>query len=121
MKSLENIVASTEIRPWGSFKILDRSDRYLVKVVEINPGHRTSYKLHHHKSITFNILAGAIKLTIEDDETILTKDKCVVIEPCTRYRLANCGVIKASILDITTGEYVGEDDVIRFADDYARS
>lgn len=114
------IVASNEIRPWGSITSVEEGIGYKVKRIDINPGHRLSLQMHHHRSEHVVIVSGACKCTIGDKETLLTKDQYIFIPQCETHRLENPGVIPLVIIQVETGEYLGDDDIIRFNDYYAR-
>ena len=124
-KNSVSVQAATEIRPWGAFTILEEGPSYKIKRIEVKPGHRLSLQMHHHRSEHWIVVSGTAKVTrgnLEDgtqEELVLTHQSTYV--PCgTLHRLANPGVIPLVIIEVQNGQYLGEDDIHRFEDDYAR-
>lgn len=113
--------AEREIRPWGELVVLENAANHRILKIKINPGHRQSLKMHHHRRESFVVLRGVLKLTLENREALLHVGEIASINPCNTYRLENPGVIPLEIVETITGEYLEPDDVIRFADDYART
>lgn len=113
-------IAATEIRPWGSFTTLEEGPGYKIKRIEVNPGHRLSLQMHHHRSEHWIVVSGTAKVTCGDHEEILAANQSTYVPQCTAHRLENPGVIKLILIEVQNGEYLGEDDIIRFQDDYAR-
>lgn len=112
--------AATEIRPWGSFTTLEEGRGYKIKRIEVNPGHRLSLQMHHHRSEHWIVVSGTAKVTCGDQEMILGSNQSTYVPQCTSHRLENPGVIKLVLIEVQNGQYLGEDDIIRFSDDYAR-
>jgi len=110
----------TETRPWGSFTTLEEGKGYKIKRIEVNPGHRLSLQMHHHRSEHWIVLSGTAKITCGEVEELLEANQSTYVPQCTVHRLENPGVIKLVIIEVQNGEYLGEDDIIRFQDDYAR-
>ena len=113
-------VAATEMRPWGSFTTLEEGSGYKIKRIEVNPGHRLSLQMHHHRSEHWIVVSGTAKVVCGENEKILAANQSTYVPQCTAHRLENPGVIKLVIIEVQNGEYLGEDDIIRFQDDYAR-
>jgi len=113
-------VAATEIRPWGSFTTLEEGSGYKIKRIEVNPGHRLSLQMHHHRSEHWIVVSGTAKVTCGDEEMILGSNQSTYVPQCTTHRLENPGVINLVLIEVQNGQYLGEDDIIRFSDDYAR-
>ncbi|MGB5595930.1 MAG: phosphomannose isomerase type II C-terminal cupin domain [Crocosphaera sp.] len=113
-------VAATEMRPWGSFTTLEEGPGYKIKRIEVNPGHRLSLQMHHHRSEHWIVVSGTAKVTCGDQEKILGANQSTYVPQCTSHRLENPGVIKLILIEVQNGEYLGEDDIIRFQDDYSR-
>ena len=113
--------AASEMRPWGSFTTLEEGSGYKIKRIEVNPGHRLSLQMHHHRSEHWIVVSGTAKVTCGDREEILGSNQSTYVPQCTAHRLENPGVIKLVLIEVQNGEYLGEDDIIRFQDDYARS
>ncbi|NEP18822.1 MAG: cupin domain-containing protein [Leptolyngbya sp. SIO4C1] len=114
-------VASTELRPWGSFTILEEGKGYKIKRIEVKPGHRLSLQMHHHRSEHWIVVSGTAKVTCGDQEILLCTNQSTYVPACTSHRLENSGVIPLVLIEVQNGEYLGEDDIIRFQDDYSRT
>lgn len=125
IKSLESSVqqgiATTEIRPWGSFTTLEEGSGYKIKRIEVNPGHRLSLQMHHHRSEHWIVVSGTAKVVCGDEEKILSSNQSTYVPQCTSHRLENPGVIKLVLIEVQNGQYLGEDDIVRYQDDYARA
>ena len=113
-------IAATEIRPWGSFTTLEEGVGYKIKRIEVNPGHRLSLQMHHHRSEHWIVVSGTAKVTCDGREMILSSNQSTYVPQCTTHRLENPGVINLVLIEVQNGQYLGEDDIIRFSDDYAR-
>jgi len=114
-------IAETELRPWGSFTVLEEGKGYKIKRIEVKPGHRLSLQMHHHRSEHWIVVSGTAKVTCGDNETLLSSNQSTYVPPCTSHRLENAGVIPLILIEVQNGEYLGEDDIVRFQDDYART
>ncbi len=110
----------TENRPWGSFTTLEEGPGYKIKRIEVNPGHRLSLQMHHHRSEHWIVLSGTAKVTCDDKIEVLEANQSTYVPQCSAHRLENPGVIQLVIIEVQNGEYLGEDDIIRFQDDYSR-
>ncbi|AFY43278.1 mannose-6-phosphate isomerase, type 2 [Nostoc sp. PCC 7107] len=114
-------VAATELRPWGSFTILEEGRGYKIKRIEVKPGHRLSLQMHHHRSEHWIVVSGTARVTCGDQEILLGNNQSTYVPQCTSHRLENPGVIPLVLIEVQNGEYLGEDDIIRYQDDYART
>lgn len=113
-------VAATELRPWGSFTVLEEGRGYKIKRIEVKPGHRLSLQMHHHRSEHWIVVSGTARVICGDREVLLSSNQSTYVPPCTHHRLENPGVIPLILIEVQNGEYLGEDDIVRFDDDYAR-
>ncbi|HIK44695.1 MAG TPA: phosphomannose isomerase type II C-terminal cupin domain [Leptolyngbyaceae cyanobacterium M65_K2018_010] len=113
-------ISETGLRPWGSYTVLEEGRGYKIKRIEVKPGHRLSLQMHHHRSEHWIVVSGTAKVTCADEEILLTANQSTYVPPCTRHRLENVGVIPLILIEVQNGEYLGEDDIVRFQDDYAR-
>ena len=113
-------VAATELRPWGSFTVLEEGRGYKIKRIEVKPGHRLSLQMHHHRSEHWIVVSGTAKVVCGDHETLLSTNQSTYVPPCSTHRLENPGVLPLILIEVQNGEYLGEDDIVRFQDDYAR-
>ncbi|MEM7725949.1 MAG: cupin domain-containing protein [Cyanobacteria bacterium P01_A01_bin.45] len=114
-------IAATELRPWGSFTILEEARGYKIKRIEVKPGHRLSLQMHHHRSEHWIVVSGTAKVVCGEEEILLSNNQSTYVPQCTAHRLENPGVIPLVLIEVQNGEYLGEDDIIRFQDDYARA
>lgn len=116
-----NGVAATELRPWGSFTILEEAGGYKIKRIEVKPGHRLSLQMHYHRSEHWIVVSGTAKVSCGDQELVLGSNQSTYVPQCTTHRLENPGVIPLILIEVQNGEYLGEDDIVRFQDDYSRT
>ncbi|MCU7816867.1 MAG: mannose-1-phosphate guanylyltransferase/mannose-6-phosphate isomerase [Candidatus Thiodiazotropha sp. (ex Rostrolucina anterorostrata)] len=107
-------------RPWGNYETVDECDRFKVKRIVVDPGASLSLQQHHHRAEHWVVVKGTAKITKGDKEMMLTEDQSVYIPLGTRHRLENPGLIPLEIVEVQTGSYLGEDDIVRFSDEYGR-
>ncbi len=112
---------ATVRRPWGSFTVLEEGKGYKIKRIEVMPNHRLSLQMHHHRSEHWIVVSGTAKVTCGDRELLISSNESTYVPRCTPHRLANPGMIPLIIIEVQNGEYLGEDDIVRFQDDYARA
>ncbi len=108
-------------RPWGSYESLVNANRFQVKRIVVNPGQQLSLQMHHHRAEHWIVVSGTARVTCGDKEYLLSEDQSTYIPLGNRHRLANPGVIPLEIIEVQTGSYLGEDDIVRFQDVYGRS
>ncbi len=113
-------LGASESRPWGSFTILEEARGYKIKRIEVKPGHRLSLQMHHHRSEHWIVVSGTARVLCGETEQVLSSNQSTYVPQCTAHRLENPGVIPLILIEVQNGEYLGEDDIIRFQDDYAR-
>jgi mannose-6-phosphate isomerase len=116
-----NINNVTTPRPWGSFTVLEESDRYKIKRIEVKPGHRLSLQMHYHRSEHWIVVSGTARVICGDTEIMLSSNQSTYVPQGTFHRLENHGVIPLIIIEVQNGEYLGEDDIVRVQDDYERT
>ena len=107
-------------RPWGSYEGIARSDRFQVKRIIVDPGATLSLQKHHHRSEHWVVVRGTAVVTRGDEEMTLTEDQSTYIPLGVVHRLRNPGVIPLEVIEVQTGSYLGEDDIVRFEDTYNR-
>ena len=107
-------------RPWGSYQSLDTGERHQVKRIIVKAGGRLSLQKHHHRSEHWIVVRGAAKVTIDDAEKIVHENESVYIPIGATHRLENPGKIPLELIEVQTGSYLGEDDIVRIEDDYRR-
>ncbi|HEY9647952.1 MAG TPA: cupin domain-containing protein [Chroococcidiopsis sp.] len=113
--------SATDLRPWGSFTILEEGRGYKIKRIEVKPGHRLSLQMHHHRSEHWIVVSGTARVVCGNNEILLSSNQSTYVPACTNHRLENPGVIPLVLIEVQNGEYLGEDDIIRFQDDYSRA
>ena len=117
----EHLEHRTVFRPWGSYTVLEEGPGYKVKRVTVNPGGRLSLQLHHQRSEHWVVIAGTARVTCGKKVYDLTVGHSTAIPTETRHRLENLGAETLHIIEVQNGPYLGEDDIVRFHDDYGRS
>ena len=108
-------------RPWGCFTVLDETDGYKVKRIEVLPEKRLSYQRHERRSEHWMVVAGTAKVTLDGRESILENGATVDIPAGSAHRIENVGREKMVFIEIQRGTYFGEDDIQRLEDDYGRT
>lgn len=108
-------------RPWGSYESLVNAHRFQVKRIVVNPGQQLSLQMHHHRAEHWIVVSGTAKVTCGEKEYLLSEDQSTYIPLGNRHRLSNPGVIPLEMIEVQTGSYLGEDDIVRFQDVYGRS
>jgi mannose-1-phosphate guanylyltransferase / mannose-6-phosphate isomerase len=108
-------------RPWGSYQSVDTGDRHQVKRIVVKPGGRLSLQKHHHRSEHWIVVRGAARVTVNEAVKIVHENESIYIPIGAVHRLENPGKILLELIEVQTGSYLGEDDIIRIEDDYQRS
>ncbi len=108
-------------RPWGSFQVLDEGENYKVKRIEVLPGKRLSYQLHARRSEHWFVVRGTAKVTLNGREILVRAGEAVDIDLETAHRVENPDSAETLIfIETQTGDYFGEDDIVRLEDDFGR-
>lgn len=107
-------------RPWGNYETIDISERFQVKRLTVKPGEKLSGQKHHHRAEHWVVVKGTAIVTRGDEEILLKEDESVYIPLGTLHRLYNPGKIPLEIVEVQSGSYLGEDDIVRFDDIYGR-
>ncbi len=107
-------------RPWGSYSVLEEGQFYKIKRIEVLPGARLSLQMHHHRSEHWVVISGTALVEIGGEERLLVENQAVDIGKATTHRLANPGKVPLEIIEIQSGPYLEEDDIVRFDDVYGR-
>ena len=107
-------------RPWGHYQGIDAGPHYQAKRITVNPGAAISLQLHHHRSEHWIVVSGTAKVTRGEDEFILSENESTYIPLGQKHRLENIGKIPLKLIEVQTGSYLGEDDIVRFEDIYGR-
>lgn len=117
----EGRLHSRVFRPWGSYESLIVGERFQVKRITVNPGERLSLQLHHHRAEHWVIVSGTAEVTNGDSVGIYYENQSTYIPPGTKHRLRNPGSMPLILIEIQSGAFLGEDDIVRFSDDYGRA
>jgi mannose-1-phosphate guanylyltransferase/mannose-6-phosphate isomerase len=108
-------------RPWGNYEGIDRAGRYQVKRITVNPGATLSSQMHHHRAEHWIVVKGTAKITCGDKVLLLSENQSTFIPLGVTHRLENPGKIPLELIEVQSGSYLGEDDIVRFEDNYGRS
>jgi mannose-1-phosphate guanylyltransferase / mannose-6-phosphate isomerase len=108
-------------RPWGSYQSIDQGARFQVKRIVVKPGGRLSLQMHHHRAEHWIVVRGTARVTVGDELKAVHENESVYIPIGARHRLENPGKIDLELIEVQTGSYLGEDDIVRIEDDYRRS
>jgi mannose-1-phosphate guanylyltransferase len=117
----EHLTHRRVYRPWGHYESIDFGVRDQVKRITVNPGARLSVQMHHHRAEHWVVVRGTAKIQKGDDITILSENQSTYIPLGEVHALENPGKIPLEIIEVQTGSYLGEDDIVRFDDRYGRS
>ncbi|MEY4130300.1 MAG: hypothetical protein RLZZ31_424 [Actinomycetota bacterium] len=112
---------SSERRPWGDFVVLDDGPDAKVKRITVNPQQRLSYQLHHQRSEIWTVVAGTAVVTLNGVDHIVPAGRTIEIPVETAHRVRNDGDKPLVFIEVQTGSYFGEDDIVRLEDDYGRT
>ncbi len=108
-------------RPWGCYETITESERFKVKRIVVKPGESLSLQMHHHRAEHWVVVRGTARIVRNEEELLLTEDQSVYLPLGTRHLLHNPGKIPLEIIEVQTGSYLGEDDIVRFSDNYGRN
>jgi mannose-1-phosphate guanylyltransferase/mannose-6-phosphate isomerase len=107
-------------RPWGSYDSVESGERYQVKRLSVNPGASMSLQLHHHRAEHWIVVSGTARITRNDEVFLLEENESTFIPLGAKHRIENPGKIPLHIIEVQSGSYLGEDDIVRFEDRYGR-
>ncbi len=108
-------------RPWGHYEGVDQGGRFQVKRITVNPGATLSLQMHYHRAEHWVVVSGTARVTRGEESFILTENQSAYIPVGETHRLENPGSVPLEIIEVQSGPYLGEDDIVRFEDDYGRS
>ncbi|AIC85659.1 mannose-1-phosphate guanylyltransferase/mannose-6-phosphate isomerase [Burkholderia thailandensis USAMRU Malaysia  len=117
----ESVTHRRVIRPWGAYEGIDQGERFQVKRIVVNPGAQLSLQMHHHRAEHWIVVKGTALVTNDGKEIILTENQSTYIPLGTTHRLKNPGKIPLELIEVQSGSYLGEDDIVRFEDTYGRT
>ena len=107
-------------RPWGKYDSIDNGERYQVKRITVKPGAKLSVQMHHHRAEHWIVVSGTANVRRDDEEMLITENESVYLPVGSVHSLHNPGKIPLELIEIQTGAYLGEDDILRFEDIYGR-
>jgi mannose-1-phosphate guanylyltransferase/mannose-6-phosphate isomerase len=107
-------------RPWGSYETIDHCDRFQVKRITVNPGASLSLQLHHHRAEHWIVVRGTARVTRGEETMVVSENQSTYIPLGVKHRLTNPGLIPLELIEVQSGSYLGEDDIVRFDDKYGR-
>lgn len=116
----EAIMHNKTYRPWGAYECIDQDSRFQVKRITVNVGASLSLQLHHHRSEHWIVVQGTARVTCGDKVFLMSENESTYIPLGVKHRLENSGKIPLEIIEVQTGSYLGEDDIVRFDDVYGR-
>jgi len=108
-------------RPWGNYESIDNGARFQVKRIVVNPGATLSLQMHHHRAEHWIVVTGTAQVTRGEEVFLLSENESTYIPLGVTHRLENPGTIPLEIIEVQSGSYLGEDDIVRFQDDYGRN
>lgn len=107
-------------RPWGTYTVLQEDPRFKIKRIEVKPGQRLSLQMHHHRSEHWVVVSGIARIVNGEKEMFIGTNESTYIPAGQKHRLENPGLLNLVMVEVQSGEYLGEDDIVRFDDNYGR-
>ena len=117
----QSVEHMTSHRPWGNYSVLEEGNRYKIKKITVSPGQRLSLQLHYHRSEHWIVVKGTANVTVGDKKMLVHENESIYVPKSQIHRLENPGKVPLELIEVQVGEYVGEDDIVRIQDDYARA
>jgi len=108
-------------RPWGKYDSIDNGQRYQVKRITVKPGEKLSIQMHHHRAEHWIVVSGTANVTVDGKDTLLSENQSIYIPLGAIHALENPGKIPLELIEVQSGSYLGEDDIVRFSDRYGRA
>jgi mannose-1-phosphate guanylyltransferase/mannose-6-phosphate isomerase len=108
-------------RPWGTYESIDSGANFQVKHIMVKPGHKLSLQMHHHRAEHWVVVEGTALVTCDDKQFLLQPNQSTFIPLGARHRLENPGKTPLRLIEVQSGSYLGEDDIVRFEDTYGRA
>lgn len=119
-KRQEPMIHRRVCRPWGSYETVDEGDRFKVKRITVKPGGALSLQMHHKRAEHWIVVTGQALVTVDDRQVLLEANHSIYIPLQARHRLENPGSESLELIEVQSGDYLGEDDIVRFEDNYGR-
>lgn len=120
-KRCEHISHKMVHRPWGSYEGIDTGDRFQVKRITVKPGGKLSLQMHHHRAEHWVVVTGTARITCGEQISLLSENESTYIPIGVKHRLENPGKVELQLIEVQSGRYLGEDDIVRFEDSYRRN
>ncbi len=120
-ESEEAITHKKVYRPWGNFTSVEEGSRWLVKKIEVKPGESLSLQMHHHRAEHWIVVTGTAEVEINEKRLLLEENKSIFIPLGAKHRLTNPGRIPLVLIEVQSGEFLSEEDIVRFDDVYGRT
>ena len=114
------ISIESEERPWGRFFVIHNESNYKLKRIEVDPGRRLSYQFHTKRSESWILVKGSATVTLDETAREYSYGQTIIIPKGCKHRIENKGKTELVFIEVQTGEYFGEDDIVRIEDDYNR-
>ena len=118
---MAHIYIASETRPWGSFHVLEEQPGFKVKRISVSPGAQLSLQSHKHRSEHWTVVTGVATVTVGEATKNLVRGEAIDVPLGAKHRLANFGSTDTEIIEVQFGDYLGEDDIVRYEDIYQRS
>lgn len=107
-----------EVRQWGSYIILEEeTNNYKIKRISVEPGKALSLQMHHHRSEHWVIVHGTAEVILDEDQILVLRGESIFVPKGTKHQLRNPGKIILEVIEVAIGEYINEDDIVRFEDE----
>ena len=120
LKRTEHVSHTRVYRPWGYYESVDAGERFQVKRIMVKPQEALSLQMHHHRAEHWIVVSGAAKVTCGDKEFLVAENESTYIPVGVKHRLENPGKVPLYLIEVQSGSYLGEDDIVRFEDRYSR-
>jgi mannose-1-phosphate guanylyltransferase/mannose-6-phosphate isomerase len=117
----EGVSHNRSYRPWGFYESLIKGDRFQVKRIVVKPGEKLSLQKHFHRAEHWVVVSGIARVTIDNEVKVLSENQSVYIPLGAVHRMENPGKIPLELIEVQSGSYLGEDDIVRYEDVYNRS
>jgi mannose-6-phosphate isomerase-like protein (cupin superfamily) len=120
MKENRKVFGEVVGRPWGTYQVINEGDRYKVKKITVNPGEKLSLQYHQHRAEHWVVVSGTAKISIGEKTFFITENQSTFIPIREPHRLENPGKIPLEMIEVQSGGYLEEDDIVRLEDQYNR-
>ena len=117
LRQLQVSSGTVRVRPWGTVTLLEEGNHYRINRIELAPGQHITTQMHYHRSEHWVVVSGTAKVICNGKEITLVQKQSTYVPVCTPHRVENPGVIPLVMIEVQNGEYLGEDDIIRFEEE----